>query len=244
MKRNLILGVVLFAIIATYTSCDSNEDDGKRGFMSNATIVGNATNGYHCYLDGGGLVISQSQNLENMERGYFSFNYMQNDWKSTNGEMHIDNASVYASLIYDVIIPISREEAEAKQIFDNNSFQVPSLLSVGYGYRGYLNLHGGFTTVNLVNLEEIRGELNIIYDSKKLSPDTLRLQLCYNANIPEDWSKIHIEHGNVSCDISSLANLEQWSDSVTIVVEVEDDKKHFAKISKNDFLKPNIKVEK
>ena len=243
MKRNLILGVVLFAIIATYTSCDSNEDDGTRGFMSNATIVGNATNGYHCYLDGGGLVISQSQNRENIERGYFSFNYMQNDWKSTNGEMHINNARVHASLIYDVITPISREEAEAKQIFDKNNCQVPSLLSVGYGYRGYLDLHGGFTTVNLVNLEESRGELNIIYDSEKQSPDTLRLQLCYNANIPEDWSKIHIEHGNVSCDISSLANLEQWSDSVTIVVEVEDDKKHFAKISKRDFLKPNVKVE-
>lgn len=243
MKRNLILGVVLFAIIAVYTSCDSNEDDGTRGFMSNATIVGNATNGYHCYLDGGGLVISQSPNLENIERGYFGFNYMGNDLKSNEGEMYIDKAHVYASLIYDIIIPISREEAEAQQILDKSNCQVPSLLSVGNGYRGYLNLHGGFTTVNLVNLEESRGELNIIYDSEKLSSDTLRLQLCYNANIPEDWSNIHIEHGNVSCNISSLANLVQWNDSVIIVVEVEDDKKHFAKISKNDFLKPNIKIK-
>lgn len=243
MKRNLILGVVLFAIIATYISCDSNDDCGTRGFMSNATIVGNATDGFHCYLDGGGLVISQSQNLENIERGYFSFNYMGNDLKSNEGEMYIDNAHVYASLIYDVIVPISKKEAEDNQIFDKNNCQVPSLLSVGNGYRGYLNLHGGFTTVNLVNLEESCGELNIIYDSAKQSPDTLQLQLFYNANIPEDWSNIHIEHGNVSCNISSLANLVQWNDSVIIVVEVEDDKKHFAKISKNDFLKPNIKIK-
>ena len=244
MKRSLILSVVLFAIIAVYTSCDSNEDDGSRGFMSNATIVGNATNGYHCYLDGGGLVISHSQNLENIERGYFSFNYMENDWKTTNGEMYIDNARVYASSIYDVIIPISKEEAEAQQIFDKSNCQVPSLLSLGYGYRGYLNIHGGFTTVNLVNVEKHRGKLSIIYDSEKQSPDTLQLQLCYNPDIPEDWSKTHIEHGNVSCDISSLANLEQWSDSVIIVVKVEDDNKHFTKISKGDFLKPRIKGEK
>ncbi|MFA6361171.1 MAG: hypothetical protein WCX14_10770, partial [Dysgonamonadaceae bacterium] len=67
--------------------------------------------------------------------------------------------------------------------------------------------------------------------------------LCYNPHIPEDWSNTCFDYGKVSCDISSLATLKQWSDSVTIVVEVKDDKKHFTKISKSDFFKPNLKVE-
>lgn len=45
-----------------------------------------------------------------------------------------------------------------------------------------------------------------------------KLQLYYNPNIPDDWSKTLTDHGTVSCDISSLVNLQQWKDSVTIVV--------------------------
>ena len=61
--------------------------------------------------------------------------------------------------------------------------------------------------------------------------------LYYNPNIPDDWSKTLTDHGTVSCDISSLVNLQHWKDSVTIVVKSGDKEKHRTKISKNDFLK-------
>ena len=111
--KNLFGILLLFFCTIGFISCDNEEDDGSRGFMSKATITDNSTNGYYCYLDGGGLVISYDQRLAGIERGYFAFSYMEDDWR-TNADsvMYINNAYVSPYSIYDVIHPISIEEAE------------------------------------------------------------------------------------------------------------------------------------
>jgi len=242
--KNLFGILLLFFCTIGFISCDNEEDDGSRGFMSKATITDNSTNGYYCYLDGGGLVISYDQRLADIERGYFAFSYMEDDWR-TNADsvMYINNAYVSPYSIYDVIHPISIEEAESKHITDVDSCLIPPYLSLDYGYRGYFDLNTGLSVVNLVNLEKVFAKLNMVYDPAKQTPDTLRLQFCYNLHIPDKWSKTTFDYGSVSCDISSFASLEQWSDSVTIVVEAGDEKKHLTKISKNDFFKADMKVE-
>lgn len=240
--KNLFGILLLLFYIISFIGCDK-EDDGSRAFMDEATIIGDSINGYYCYFYGGGLAISYDQRLAGIERGYFAFNYMEDDWKTANNVMYIDNVHVFPYSIYEVIHPISIEEAEAKHITDKDSCLVPSLLSLGYGYRGYFDLNTGLSVVNLINGEKVPAKLNMVYDPAKQTPDTLLLQLCYNLYIPEKWSNTSFDYGSVSCDISSFATLEQWSDSVTIVVEAGDKKKHLTKISKNDFFKPDIKVK-
>ena len=115
---------------------------------------------------------------------------------------------------------------------------LPSLLGVGYGYRGYFDLHASFATVNSVTGEKIQGKISLVYDPQEQTQDSLKLQLYYNPNTPDYWSKTQTDYETVSCDISSLVNLQQWKDSVTIVVKSGDKEKHHTKISKNDFLKP------
>lgn len=235
--------LLLFSCAISFISCD-NEDDGSRGFSSEATIIGDSINGYYCYLDGGGLVISHDRWLADIERGYFAFNYMEEDWRTTaDNVMYIDNAHVLPYLIYDVIYPISIEEAEGKHITDKDSCFVPPLLSLDYGYRGYFDLNTGLSVVNLVNGEKVFAQLNMVYDATKQTPDTLLLQFCYNPHLPDRWSNASIDYGKVSCDISSFATLKQWSDSVTIVVEAGDEKRHLTKIGRSDFFKPDRKVE-
>ncbi len=244
VMKKLISCIALFACIFTYTGCNEMEDDGSRGFMSDATIVGDSENGYYCYLDHGGLVISYSRELADKERGYFSFNYMENDWTTApNGLKYIDNAHVYASQEYDVIHPITQKEAEAKHITDKDSCFVPSFLSVDYPSNGYFDINARFATVIKEKEENIYGEVNIVYDAAKQDPDTLRLQLCYNPHIPDGWSKVGNISRTVSCDISSLASLQQWNDSVTIVIDDADKGQYIRKIRKNDFLKPTVKVD-
>lgn len=237
-------GILLFIFFTNgFISCD-NEDDGSRAFMHEATIIGDSTNGYYCYLDGGGLVISYDRGLAGIERGYFAFNYMEDDWKtSADNVMYINNAHISPYSIYDVIHPINVGEAENKHITDKDSCLIPPLLSLDYGYRGYFDLKTGLSTVNLINGEKVFAKLNMVYDPAKQTPDTLLLQFCYNPQIPDKWSNTSVDYGSVSCDISSFATLKQWSDSVTIVVEAGDEKKHLTKISKNDFFKPEIKIE-
>lgn len=241
--KNLVGVFLLFLCTTGLISCN-DEDDGYRAFMQEATIKGDPENGYYCYLDGGGLVISYDQGLAGIERGYFSFSYTEDDWKSgADNICYIDNAHVSPFSIYEVIRPISIEEAESKHITDKDSCQVPSLLSLSYGYRGYFDLHTGLSVVNLVNGEKVPARLNLVYDPAKQTPDTLLLQFCYNPDIPDNWSKTSFDYGPASCDISSFATLQQWSDSVTIVVEAGDENKHLTKISKNDFFKPEIKIK-
>ena len=54
--------------------------------MCVATIIGDTTNGFHCYLDGGGLVTSYNKNLADTERGYFGFYYNEDLSLSEIGE--------------------------------------------------------------------------------------------------------------------------------------------------------------
>ena len=244
METKNLFGILLLLFCTIgMISCD-NKDDGSRSFMSTATIIGDSTNGYYCYLDGGGLAISYDQRLAGVERGYFAFNYMEGDWSiNADKTWYIDNAHISPFSVYNVIRPISIEEAESKHITDKDSCLIPPLLSLSRAYRGYFDLNTGLSIVNLIDLDKVFAKLNIVYDPAKQTPDTLLLQFCYNQHTPEKWLKTSIDYGSVSCDISSLATLEQWSDSVTIVLEAGDEKEHFTKISRNDFFKPNQKIE-
>lgn len=242
-NRNILVILALFTCMISHTSCNDNEEDGFRGFMSKATIIGDSINGYYCYLDGGGLVISHDRALAGVERGYFGFHYKESDWTtSADGVKFIDNAHVSGWSVYDIIQPISKAEAEAKHITDKDRCQLPSFLSVDRVYRGYFDLNLGTSIINRENGEKIRAELNMVYDPEEQIPDTLRLQLCYNPRIPDNWSITSNDYGTVSCDISSLVNLQQWSDSVTVVVKSGDKEKHGFKISKNDFIKHDVKI--
>lgn len=242
-KRNLLETTLFSLCILCLFSCKQETDFGFRGFMNTATIVGDSVNGYYCYLDGGGLVISYDQRLAGVERGYFSFHYMEEDWKSAGNVTYIDNASVLPYSIYEVIRPISQEEADSEHLADKDNCAVPRLLSLGRGYRGYFDLNTALSVVNLMDREKVPTKMNLLYDPAKQTPDTLLLQLCYQLDVPDQWTKITFDYGSVSCDFSSLATLKQWSDSVTIVVEAGDEMKHLTKISKKDFIKPDIKVK-
>lgn len=239
--KNYFLTLITFSIcLIAYTGCNDFKDDGSRAFMSNATIVGDPQNGYYCYLDGGGLVISHDRGLKDVERGYFNFSYMEDDWTtSADGMQFINNAHVNPFTIYDVIRPVNKDEFEANLITDKEGYQVPSFLKIGYGYRGYFNLSGSMATVNLMNGEKARPTLNLVYDITEQTSDTLKLHLFCNLNIPTNWSNITADHESVSCDISSLATLQPWKDSITIEVRTTDEKKHYCKISKADFIKPD-----
>lgn len=242
--KHLSAILLLFFCAISFTNCDNGiKDDGSRGFMHQATVIGDPINGYYCYLDGGGFGISYDQGLDGIERGYFAFYYNETDWKTANNQMYIDNVRVSPYTLFDVIHPISIEEAESKRIIDKDSCSIPRLFALGHGYRGYFDIHTGLSIVNLVDLEKVPIKQYVVYDLDKLTPDTLSLQFCYNLQIPEKWSNTTIDYGTVSCDISSFASLQQWSDSVTIILDVGDEAKHWTKISKNDFLKPETKVK-
>jgi len=236
--KSLLL--LLIGTIACISCNNNNEDDGYRGFMSKATIVGDSIGGYFCYLNGGGLVTSHSKELEGTERGYFSFNYMEDDWKSSDGNlMYISDAYVRPELTYSVISPINIVKAEGMHITDKDSCTTPPLFILERGFKGYFDFNTGISISNIYDLKEYPAEMHIVYDSAKQTPDTLRLQFYYNQKNPNQWTETHINYGTTSCDISSLATLEQWSDSVTIILEAGDKyDDHRTKISKEDFLKP------
>lgn len=242
MKIKYILW--LFFCSTGFINCDKEEDDGSRAFMQKATITGDSINGYYCYMDGGGLAVSHDRRLEDIERGYFSIQYLEEDWSMTaDKEVYIRNAYVLPYSVYDVIRPISLEEAGSRHITDKDSCSVPPLFSIEQGYRGYFDFNTGLSVVNQVNVEKMPVEMNMVYDPAKQTPDTLRLEFCYHPRIPDHWTKTNFDYGSTSCDISSLATLRHWSDSVTIVVETGDGIQHRTKISKKDFLKPERKIE-
>ena len=120
MNTNLLTTITLLICLVIGSSCNDNKDDGSRGFMCVATIIGDTTNGFHCYLDGGGLVTSYNKNLADTERGYFGFYYNEEDWEtSANGEKFINNAHVVTWSKYEIIHPISKEEANNTNIAEN-----------------------------------------------------------------------------------------------------------------------------
>lgn len=237
MKIKYILW--LFFCSTGFLSCDNDYDDGSRAFSDVATITGDSINGYFCYLNSGGLAVSHDRWLAGIKRGYFSFHYTEDDWTTTSDQTsYINNAHVFPISIHQVLRPISLEEAESRHITDPDSCSVPELLSIGRGYRGYFIFNTGLSVVNRENVQKVPVRMNFVYDSAKQTPDTLRLQFCYQPRIPDDWTKTSFDYDAASCDISSLATLIQWSDSVTIVVEAGDKMQHQSKIGKKDFLKP------
>lgn len=240
MKKRFLSILTLSMSLIALTSCNHDNDDNFRAFMSTATITGDSINGYYCYLDVGGIVISYDQALKGIERGYFSFNYTENDWATLpDGSKYINNAHVGAWAVYDVIHPIDKTTFELNHLTDKDKHQIPSLISLSNGFRGYFDLNLGIATLNGVN-DKAPVTIELVYDQALQNPDTLLLQLYYNPNIPENWTNTKTDYGSVSCDISNLATLENWNDSVTIVVKTGDNSKLLRKISKADFIKPGI----
>ncbi len=238
--RNLLSGICILVGMLAYTSCTIMEDDGSRAFANVATIVGDAENGYYCYQRHySGLVISHSEELAGKERGYFNFYYKEDDWTtSANGMEYIDNAHVHTIEAYEVIHPVTRKEADAGHITDKKNCTALHRLAIDYASYGYVDLRAAFSTFNMESGESCDGEVNLVYDAALQEPDTLRLQLCYNPRIPESWTKTDGSNRTVSCDISSLSSLQQWSDSLTLVIDDGSGNKYLIEMSKNDFLKP------
>ena len=218
--KNLLSSIILTIGMLSCSGCtDLMKDDGSRGFANVATIVGDAENGFYCYQRHyAGLVVSHSKELAGKERGYFNFYYTEDDrTTSTNGMKYIDNAQVYTIEAYETVHPLTREEADAGHITGNENCAIPQSLSIDYASYGYVDLQAGFSTFNHINGEIHDGEVNLVYDATKQEPDTLRLQLCYNPRIPDGWTKTSHHFRTVSCDISSLSSLQQWSDSLSCV---------------------------
>ncbi len=240
MKSLLSSIITLACSVFVCTSCTDMEDDGSRAFADVATIMGDSENGYYCHLDHGGLAVSYSEELAGKERGYFTFSYTESDWTiGANGVQHIDNVHVRTIETYDVVHPLTREEAASGHITDKGHCTVPERLAVGYVSGGYVDLSAGFATFNHESGEIKKGEVNVVYDAARQEPDTLRLQLCYSPRIPDGWKKTSSEWRTVSCDISSFSSLLQWKDSLTLVIENgSKEKRHLRKMSRNDFLKP------
>lgn len=239
--KNLLSSIIMIACMLACASCtDMIEDDGSRAFANVATIVGDAESGFYCYQRHyGGLVISHSQELVGKERGYFTFSYMESDWKtSASGMKYIDNARVCAIEAYDVVHPLTQEEADSRRITDKDNCSVPQSLAVDYASYGYVDLSAGFSTFNQESGKSYNGEVNLVYDVTKQEPDTLRLQLCYNPRVPDGWTKTSSDYRTVSCDISSLASLQEWNDSLTLVIDDGSKEKHLIRMSRNDLSKP------
>lgn len=238
IQRYTLFIILLFSSILI--SCSRGNDE-SRGFMSTATVVGNAVDGYYCYLDGGGLVISHSHELDGVERGYLAFQYSEGDWVTSSEKgTYIQNAIVYPYSIYNVVRPININDEKSKPIIESAYNVKPPLFTVGNGYRGYFGMNTGLSIVNILNGDKVPASINAIYDPARQTPDSLFLRLYYSMKKPVDWTNTGFEYGALSCDISSLKNLQQWKDSVVVTVDVADGLKHTIKISRNDFLKPNI----
>lgn len=239
---------MLSLMTLSFISCDNEINNDNIGFMTTATITGDSNSGYHCYLDIGGLVISHNQELEGVERGYFSVWVNKEDWNvaSKNDPWYIENAYVSPYTtdgIYKVIHPIQIDEAETKYNTYKGDNSIPNLFLLSQICGGYLDLSGGFSLVNLQNVEYLPALLDIGYNPAEQTPDSLKLQLYYHQPNPDEWTSTCFHYNTISCDISSLSTLAQWNDSVTIAVKAGDKKYYYRKISKNDFLKPNTKLE-
>lgn len=244
--KKLHSSIMVLICLLSFASCHMGpEDDGSRGFADVATIVGNAETGYYCYLGHhGGLAISYSTELADKERGYFNFSYMESDWAtSASGIKYIDNVHVRAIEAYDVFYPITQEAAESAHITDKERCTVPELLRISRISGGYMDLSAGFATFNHESGKVSNGEVNLVYSLDKQEADTLRLQLCYNPSIPNGWTKTSTNYRTVSCDISALSSLLSWKDSLTLVIEDGSKEKQARKISKNDFQKPEGRIQ-
>lgn len=241
MKRNLLYTMVS-ACLLCLTSCGdlTLKDDNNLGFATIATIVGDAENGFYCYGEAhASFIISYEPRLAGIERGYFDFIYKKEDYKTLpNGKAYIDNAHLYPITLYDIIRPLSQEEAEDKRITDKTYWTALPRLEAHYIEYGYMELGGQLATFNDETGEKQSGEVNVVYDPTQQDADTLRLQVYYHPVVPEGWKKTSTAYNQVSCDLSSLASLREWNDSLTVLIDYGSEKECRFKASKNDFRKP------
>ena len=231
-------------------SCQNDltfDNGGYIGFMTKGTIVGNDEDGYYLFSYGGNEVaICYGKGLDKYERAYYSLSFKEENRFFSNrtpGFTIIDNASVEIETANRIIHPISKAEADKRGITHPDScsvdenFDLSDSYGAGDGYFDFYTLatisHDSYTHYEYASVP-----IDLVYDPARQSPDTLRLELCYRPRVPEGWEKYRYEGGTLSCDISGLAGLQEWNDSLCIVVETGDDELHYLPISKKDFKKP------
>ena len=211
------------------------------------TIVGNDEDGYYLFSYGGDEVaICYGKGLDKYERAYYGLSFKEENRffsDRTPGFTIIDNASVEIETANRIIHPISKAEADKRGITHPDScsvdknFDLSDSYGAGDGYFDFYTLatisHDSYTHYEYASVP-----IDLVYDPARQSPDTLRLELCYRPRVPEGWEKYRYEGGTLSCDISGLAGLQEWNDSLCIVVETGDDELHYLPISKKDFKKP------
>lgn len=234
----LITATALCSVLLT--SCRENLDLGL-GYTITGTIVGDDENGYYLYSDRyPEVAVSYEKGLDKYERAYCSIRFKEENrfFSDRPGEFClIDNADIEIITPYDVIRPISKTEADERHITDSCS-AAPHFLTGGYASRGYFNFSTAISVLNMDDMSHSHIPADLIYDPARQSPDTLRLELCYRPRIPEGKTACRYEYGTTSCDISGLAGLQEWNDSLCIVIEAGDSLTHRIPISRNDFRKP------
>lgn len=223
------------------------DNGGYLSMMNRGTIVGNDEDGYYLFSDGRNEVaICYGKGLDKYERAYYSLSFKEENRffsDRTPGFTIIDNARVGIVSTYKVIHPISKAEADKRGITHPDSCSVDEnfYFSNSYGaYCGYFDFSTLATITHdlYTHYEYASIPIDLVYDPARQSPDTLRLELCYRHHVPEGWEKYRYEAGTFSCDISGLANLQEWNDSLCIVVDTGDKQLHYMPISKKGFKKP------
>lgn len=239
----------LFACAFGLASCHdlTIDNGGYLGFMTKGTIVGNDEDGYYLYsYSGDEVAICYGKGLDKYERAYYSLSFKEENRffsDRTPGFTIIDNANVEIETANRIIHPISKAEADKRGITHPDSCSVDENfeLSDSYGAGdGYFDFYTLATITNdfSTHYEYASIPIDLVYDPARQSPDTLRLALCYRPHVPEGWEKYRYEGGTLSCDISGLADLQAWNDTLCIVVDTGDKQLHYLPISKKGFKKP------
>lgn len=239
MKNNFIFCAAMLATLLM-TSCNNNEIEMPTGFLENATIVKQSPEIYHCYFDNSeNYFVSNSKVLEGVERGYFSFLLDKDEWKEhSTGDWSNITANVSPINVFPIITPMSKEEAEKKGILASENLQVPKNLGIGSAGHGYLDFWGYFDAINLKDSSKNQGKLFIVFDPKEQSADSLFLNIYFNSNILKESEFSSAPSSINSCDISVLSSLQEWNDSVAVVIRTPKEDKFCKNISKKSFLRP------
>ncbi|MDO4790300.1 MAG: hypothetical protein Q3998_04965 [Porphyromonas sp.] len=241
MKGKNLLGVFLLLFCAgVLVSCSQDIDSESKGFMSKATVVENQGGGFLCYLDGGGVVTSNSPVLKGIERGYFAFLYKEHQRKTSGKkELFVENALVSPYMKYSVIHPLTLDEANESGITNPANSEESTSFSLSGAYRGFIDVTVGTSVQEGFTGEEVMTKVSLVYDPARQSPNTLLLKLYRNPGVSKDWASKKVNKETLSCDISSLRTLQHWADSVEVIIE-GDKENHYIKIAKEDFSKPEL----
>lgn len=189
------------------------------------TVVGNDNDGYYLFSDlAPQATICYGKGLDKYERAYCNVYFKEENRffsDRTPGFILIDNARIEIITAYNVIRPISKEEAERHHITYTDSCSVAPSFSLNHSI-GASNGYFDFETPATLSYahptynEYIPIPMDMIYDPERQSPDTLRLELNYRPRIPEGWTTDwKYEDETSSCDISALSDLQQWNDSLS-----------------------------